>query len=191
MKSNLAAILALALLLEAGTTAALAAKAMTPDEGNPVPETAQPDASVAVKSLTGLPLPRFASLRSGEVNMRTGPGTRYPIEWVYNRKQLPVEITAEYDIWRRVRDPDGNEGWVHKNELSGKRGALVIGTVPGVRELRDSPGDETPSVAHLEVGAVGQLLSCQDDWCRLKFAGVKGYLRKTNFWGAYPNENFN
>ncbi|MDR3451098.1 MAG: SH3 domain-containing protein [Alphaproteobacteria bacterium] len=133
------------------------------------------------------PLPRFASLRSGEANLRTGPGTRYPIEWVYTRRSLPVEIIAEYDVWRRVRDPEGNEGWFHKTELTAKRSALVSG---GTQELRDDADDKSPVVAHLEPGAMGQILSCKPDWCKLKFEGVKGYLRKTQFWGAYPNETF-
>lgn len=146
--------------------------------------------SVMVKSLSGLPLPRFASLRSGEVNMRTGPGTRYPIIWVFKRQGLPVEITAEYDIWRRVRDPEGNEGWVHKNEISGKRAVIVTGTAAALHELRDSPTDTADVKAHLETGVTGQLLSCNIEWCKLKFDGIKGYLRKSDFWGAYPYETF-
>jgi SH3-like domain-containing protein len=172
------------------------------------------------KNQSGLPVPRFASFRSGEVNMRTGPGTRYPIEWVYNRQGLPVEITAEYDIWRRVRDPDGAEGWVHKNEISGRRAAIVApiitpiaaaplqssktlppqqlpATIPAFRELHDSADDASDIIAHLEPGAIGQLVSCAKDWCKLKLngiagiGGVKGYVRKTDIWGAYPDETFN
>ena len=134
-----------------------------------------------------LPLPRFASLRSGEVNMRTGPGTRYPIAWVYTKRGLPVEVTAEYDIWRRVRDPEGIEGWVHKTELTGKRMAVIRG---GTHELRDGRSDEAPVLAHVENGAVGQLLSCAPEWCKLKIDGLKGYMRKGEIWGAYPGENF-
>jgi SH3-like domain-containing protein len=134
-----------------------------------------------------LPLPRFATLRSDQANMRTGPGTRYPIEWVYSQRGLPVEVIAEYDIWRRVRDADGTEGWFHKTELTGKRTAIVTG---GVRELRDGRDDQAEIVAHLEAGAIGQLISCTPEWCKLKFDGIKGYLRKTDFWGAYANETF-
>ncbi len=136
---------------------------------------------------SGLPLPRFASLRTNQVNMRTGPGTRYPIEWVFIRQGVPVEITAEYEIWRRVRDNEGAEGWVHKNELSGKRMALVTGTE---HELRGGQDENSAIVAHLESGAIGQLISCTNDWCKLKFGDVKGFLRKTEFWGAYINEIF-
>jgi SH3-like domain-containing protein len=133
------------------------------------------------------PLPRFATLRSDEVNMRTGPGTRYPIEWVYTRRGLPVEVIAEYDIWRRVRDPEGTEGWVHKTELTGKRAAVIT---TETRELRDDRDDAAPVNAHLETGAIGQIISCAPDWCKVKFDGIKGYLHKSEFWGAYPSETF-
>jgi len=117
-----------------------------------------------------LPLPRFASLRSGEVNMRTGPGTRYPIEWVYTLRGLPVEITAEYDIWRRIKDPEGVEGWVNKTELTGRRAAITTG---GNHDMRDGRDDTSPPLAHLEQGAVGELISCQIDWCKVKFGAPK------------------
>jgi SH3-like domain-containing protein len=139
------------------------------------------------KGTSGLPLPRFASLRSSDVNMRTGPGTRYPIEWVLMHQGMPVEITAEYEVWRRIRDNDGDEGWVHKNALSGHRAALVIAKKD---ELRDDDNDQAPIVAHLGKGAVGQLVKCSQDWCKLKFGSVKGWLRKSSFWGAYPTETF-
>ena len=133
------------------------------------------------------PLPRFAALRSDEVNMRTGPGTRYPIEWVYRHKDLPMEIISEFEIWRRVRDSEGAEGWVHKSALIRKRMAIVTG---GQRNLLGDSQNTAPTIAHLENGAMGQIMSCTKEWCRLKFDGVKGYLRKTEFWGAYPNEVF-
>ncbi|MDR3425387.1 MAG: SH3 domain-containing protein [Alphaproteobacteria bacterium] len=144
-------------------------------------------AAEGIDNTSHQPLPRFATLRSGEVNMRTGPGMRYPIEWVYTRRGLPVEITAEYDIWRRVRDPEGTQGWVNKTELTGLRGAIVTG---GAHDLRESRDDQSPVVAHLEAGAIGQITSCAPDWCKVKFDDVKGYLRKSDFWGAYPKESF-
>jgi len=139
------------------------------------------------KGVSGMPVPRFASLKSGEVNMRTGPGTRYPIEWVLSRQSLPVEITAEYDVWRRVRDPDGDEGWVHKSALSGRRTVIVTG---GPHDLRDAPDNNAPVLAHLGTGVTGQLLSCGKDWCRLKFEDIKGWLPKSQFWGAKTDEHF-
>lgn len=149
-----------------------------------------PPASIAdsLGQESQLPLPRFASLRSDEVNMRTGPGRRYPIEWVYKRRGLPVEITAEHDIWRRVKDPEGIEGWISRAELTGRRGAVVTGNGYA---LRDRKNDHSKAVAFLEPGSTGQILSCEKDWCKLRFGAAKGYLRKTSFWGAYPQEQFN
>lgn len=138
------------------------------------------------KGATGLPLPRFASLRVGEVNLRTGPGTRYPILWVFERQGMPVEIIAEYEGWRRVRDADGDEGWLHKNALSGKRAALVS----AAHDLRRDDKDNAAPAAHLEAGVTGQILSCKPDWCRLKVGNVKGWLKKSEFWGAYPTDVF-
>ncbi len=140
------------------------------------------------KGPSGLPLPRFASMRSGEVNMRTGPGTRYPIDWVLVSRGMPVEIIAEYEHWRRIRDWEGAEGWVHKAALTGKRSAVVIKTM---RDLRQKDDPKSPVLAHLEPEAVGQILSCKIEWCRVKFGDVRGFLRKTEFWGAYKEEVFN
>lgn len=137
------------------------------------------------KGASGFPLPRFASLRADEVNLRTGPGTRYPIEWVFRKEGVPVEITAEFDVWRRVRDWEGSEGWVHKSTLTGKRALLVTG---GTRNVYDEASDGSPVVARVEAGTVGQILSCQPAWCRAKFGDVKGYLPKGQFWGAYDHE---
>jgi SH3-like domain-containing protein len=139
------------------------------------------------KGTSGLPIPRFASLRVGEVNMRTGPGTRYPIEWVLTRPGLPVEITAEYDIWRRVRDPEGAEGWVHKNALSGKRMAIVTGSM---HDARDSADVQSAITAHVEAGTLGKIMSCTHDQCRIKFDGTKAWLRKSEFWGVKTEEVF-
>ena len=148
---------------------------------------AETDNGDDTKGKSGLALPRFATLRTNEANLRTGPGTRYPIEWVFVHQGLPVEITAEYDIWRRIRDSEGTEGWVHKAELSGKRAAIITGAT---RDLHRRDDAQTPVLAHLEVGAIGQLLSCKITWCKVNFGGIKGYLRKGDFWGAYPNEGF-
>lgn len=148
---------------------------------------AETETAEEVKGATGLPLPRFVSLRSDEANLRTGPGTRYPIEWVLRAKGMPLEITAEYDVWRRVRDWEGTEGWLHKSSLSGKRMAVVTGTM---RDMRQEGKDQAPVMAHLEPGAFGEILSCAADWCRVKFGGIKGFLRKKEFWGAYEGETF-
>lgn len=137
---------------------------------------------------TSLPIPRFVSLRSDEVNLRFGPGQQYPIEWVLTRASMPVEITQEYETWRKIRAVDGTEGWVHQRMVAGKRTASVIGAEPQI--LRRRPEAGSPAVARLEPGVIGDLKECKGDWCRLELPKVRGWLRRTEIWGVYPKENF-
>ncbi len=132
-------------------------------------------------------LPRFASLRAGEVNVRTGPGVRYPVEWVFVYRHMPVEIVAEFDTWRRVRDWQGTEGWVHQSMLSGRRTVIVTA---GRRALRDEPARTSRIVAEVEERVVGRLLECRTMWCRIEFAGLKGWIRRSVIWGVYDGETF-
>ncbi len=143
-------------------------------------------ATVADKgSDSGLPLPRFVSLGSEKVNARTGPGVRYPISWQFVRRGLPVEIVAEYDYWRKIRDQEGTEGWVHKNLLSGRRTALIIG---GTHTLyRRAEADAEP-IMQAEAGVQVRLLSCRGDWCQVDATGRKAYLARRYLWGVYSNE---
>ena len=134
---------------------------------------------------TVAPLPRFAALRSDEVNLRAGPGSQYPVEWVFLRRSLPIEITAEYGHWRKVRDVDGSEGWVHKSLLTGRRSVLVTGAI---RTLRRNPEATSAAVAKLEPGVVAILLACGGGWCRIEIDGRKGWLPQQDFWGAYRDE---
>lgn len=134
---------------------------------------------------TGLPLPRFVTLRSAEINVRTGPSTTYPVEWVFVRKEMPVEIIQEFDTWRRIRDWEGSEGWVHQSMLSGKRGLVVMGDV---RTLREEPRPEAPVVARAKPGVMGSLHKCQGEWCEVELKGYKGWMLRAEFWGAYPGE---
>jgi len=146
-------------------------------------------ASVAagpVASESSLPIPRFVSLRSGEVNLRTGPGTAYPVEWVYQRRRLPVEVIAEFDTWRKIRDWQGTVGWVHQSMLDGRRTARVMEIE---RVLRRTPDENAPAVARLEPGVIGELLACEPQWCRLEVKGYTGWLRRGEFWGAYDGES--
>ena len=136
-----------------------------------------------------LPVPRFVSLRSDEVNVRTGPGVRYPIDWVFVRKTMPVEVLAEVDTWRKVRSLDGTEGWVHQSMLTGRRTAIVIGGETRSLHQRNDPA--TPTIAQLEPGVIGGLLECRDAWCRLEVGGQKGWLPRDQLWGVLPTENFN
>jgi SH3-like domain-containing protein len=134
---------------------------------------------------TGLPLPRFASLRAGEVHVRTGPGARYPIDWVFVYRNMPVEIVAEFDTWRKIRDPDGTEGWVYHAMLSGRRTVVVIG---GERLLRRSADPAAPPVARLETGVIGWLDGCRRDWCEIDVAGLDGWIHRSHVWGVRADE---
>ncbi len=147
---------------------------------------AAPPASAAPEG-TGLPLPRFVHLRAGEVNMRTGPGVQYPVEWVYQRQNLPLEVIAEHRTWRKVRDWQGTQGWVHQSMLGGRRTLIVTGAV---RTLRDKADARSAPVARAEPGVVGRLLECPkgSGWCRVEVEGLKGWLRRVDFWGARPTE---
>ncbi|MEI7713137.1 MAG: SH3 domain-containing protein [Rhodospirillales bacterium] len=132
-------------------------------------------------------LPRFQSLRSNEVNLRAGPGTRYRIDWVYKRADLPVEVVREFDHWRAIRDADGIEGWVNQATLNSRRSFVVKG---GDATLRDDANDKSSAVATLRPGVIGRIRSCPKDsaWCHVTVAGHGGYLKRAQFWGTLPNE---
>jgi SH3-like domain-containing protein len=134
-----------------------------------------------------LPLPRFASFKSNEVNLRSGPGEERPKLWVYQRTGMPVEIFDEFDTWRQIRDYQGVVGWVSVNLLSSKRTAIVIETR---RTLHESADATAPAVALLEPGVIGRLLECSGDWCRLEVKGYEGWLKRTEIWGVNAEENF-
>jgi SH3-like domain-containing protein len=137
---------------------------------------------------SGLPIPRFASLRSDEVNVRAGPGTRYPIEWVFKRKAMPVEIVAEYENYRKIRDWQGASGWVHQSLLSGKRSFIVPSKAAN---LHKTPAASAEVVAKLEPEVMGEIRSCAGDWCRVKVSGVSGWIARTGMWGVYKSEPIN
>lgn len=132
-----------------------------------------------------LPLPRFVSLQSGEVNMRAGPGESYPILWIYQRAGLPVEIIEEFDVWRRIRDHDGVVGWVKSTLLSGKRHVIVRDQQ---QPLRESAEPAARPVALIDPGVVLKVLECAGDWCRLEVQGYRGWLPKSECWGVYAGE---
>jgi len=146
-------------------------------------------AAMAQTQGSGLPLPRYVSLRATEVNMRTGPGVQYPVEWIFQREYLPVEIIKEYRTWRLVRDSQGTQGWMHQSMLSGKRTFLVTGKV---RTIRARPDSNSRAIATIEPGAIGDLVSCPrgGGWCQVRAGGVEGWLRRVEFWGVYRNEAF-
>ncbi|CAK0761457.1 hypothetical protein CCP2SC5_290012 [Azospirillaceae bacterium] len=146
---------------------------------------AAPTPTGAQVKTSGLPIPRFVSLRSNEANLRTGPGVKYPVEWVFRRKEMPVEITAEFDTWRRIRDWEGSEGWVHQSMLSGKRALVVMGET---RSLHREASASSPIVARAEAGVIGKLLKCPGEWCEVNLNDYRGWMRKTDFWGVYNGE---
>jgi SH3-like domain-containing protein len=136
---------------------------------------------------TGMKLPRFASLRSDEVNLRSGPGTRYPIEWVYKRRDLPVEIEREFEVWRLIRDSDGIRGWVHEATLIGRRSFEVEHQDA---TLRAEPRETAEPVAILKAGVIGRIRSCAagSDWCRVQVDSYGGFLPRAAFFGTLPGE---
>jgi SH3-like domain-containing protein len=143
-------------------------------------------AFAASESEAALPLPRFATLHSDKVNLRTGPGQRYPIEWVFIRKDLPVEIVAQFEHWRRIRDWEGTEGWVQEHMLTGRREVMIRG---GVRALRRNPDLGAALVARAEPGVMAKLLECRDAWCRIATPDLTGWVQRADIWGVYPNES--
>ena len=134
---------------------------------------------------TGLPLPRFVSLRAAEVNLRIGPGVRYPIDWVYHRRGLPVEVIDEFETWRRIRDHEGTMGWVHQSMLDGRRSVLVE---PEASLLRRRPGPDAPAVALLEPGVIAYLEGCEGTWCQVTVERHAGWLQRAEVFGLYPSE---
>jgi len=167
-----------------------AAPATTPPAPAPPPPPEPPkqaETDTAKGSNTGLPLPRYAALRSDEVNLRAGPGTRYPIQWVYKRRELPVEIQREFEVWRLVQDPDGTKGWVHQATLTGRRSFIVTGADA---TLRRDARDAAAAVAVLKPGVIGHIRSCPaaSDWCQVQAGDYRGYLKRSQFWGTLPGE---
>lgn len=136
---------------------------------------------------SGLPLPRFVSLRAQIINMRTGPGVRYPVDWVYKRRNMPMEVIAEFRTWRKVRDYQGTEGWMHQSMLSNKRTIVVTGQT---RKLRHQSDSKSVAVARIEPGKEGEVKRCQEGagWCKISFGKYEGWLRRVDFWGVYPGE---
>ncbi|MGE4011580.1 MAG: SH3 domain-containing protein [Alphaproteobacteria bacterium] len=135
---------------------------------------------------SSLKLPRFVTLRASEINARAGPGLQYPIKWVYRRPGLPVEVVKEFDNWRMVRDHEGGQAWIVVGALSPRRAMLITGAV---RTLRARPAADAPSVAQAEPGVLGRLIECNaENWCRAEISGIRGWLRRGEFWGTYKGE---
>lgn len=193
----------LLMLLALGATPALAAEDPVSQEitGAIAAGVAQPKIGAS-----GLALPRFASLKSGNVNLRVGPGKEHPILWNYIKPGLPVEIVLEFDTWRKIRDSEGVEGWVYQSMLSGKRTATVepwkaqrpdgiaaiIETSASdpetVASIRSKPDAQARIVANLEAGVNVEVLTCDGAWCSVVAGGHNGWLEQEKLWGVYPKE---
>jgi SH3-like domain-containing protein len=143
---------------------------------------------------SGLPLPRFVSVKSDRVNLRTGPGTEYPTSWVFRRAGLPLEVMQEFDTWRQVRDADGTTGWVLQSFLSGRRTALVLpwaikaGAAPPQVPIKSGDSASTRTVAVVEAGVIANVHSCDSVWCHVSIDSYNGYIEQKDLWGVYKGE---
>lgn len=135
----------------------------------------------AKTNITGLPLPRFASLRAAEVNLRNGPGTHYPISWVVKRRFLPVKVIAEHGNWRKVQLHDETIGWVFQSMLTGNKTVMVKKESV---HLRNTSSKSSSIKAHPHKGVIGHLKQCKEGWCKTRFDKYSGYIEQSALWGA-------
>src|SRR5215468_10687530 len=138
---------------------------------------------------SGLPIPRYVSLKSDHVNVRAGPTKDNDVAWVYTRPGLPVEITAEFENWRRVRDSEGSEGWVYHSLLSGRRTAVVtMKRKDDLASLYESADETSAVVARLQAGVLAQVKKCVSGWCHIAGSGFDGWIEQQRLWGVYADE---
>jgi SH3-like domain-containing protein len=145
----------------------------------------------ATGSVSGLAVPRFVSIKADRANVRRGPNKDNDVTWVYTRAGLPVEITAEYENWRRIRDWEGAEGWVYHSLLSGRRTALVTSKTKASDELvaiYERADSHSDVAARLQPGVLGTVKRCLRNWCRITGEGFDGWIEQERLWGVYPNE---
>ena len=135
--------------------------------------------------VTNLPIPRYVSLKVKEANARRGPSLSHKIDWIYKRQNMPLEIYAEYENWRRVRDFEGLGGWVHYTLLSGTRYVLIKNEL---LEMRLLPSIDAQVIAKVPQHNIATLDKCNKDWCRITDDGYKGWVPKNGIWGVYENE---
>jgi len=139
---------------------------------------------------SGLPIPRYVSLKSNRVNVRKGPSTEHAVAWVFSRAGLPVEVIGEFENWRQIRDSEGSEGWVFHALLSGRRTALVM---PWIKEkkaipLYESDSASSDTVAQLEPGVLGSVHQCDGEWCNFTVGNYTGWIEQERLWGVYRSE---
>lgn len=146
----------------------------------------------AAPTSSGLPVPRYVSLKSDRVNVRAGPTKDQRVNWIYTRSGLPVEVTAEFENWRRVRDSEGAEGWVYHSLLSGRRTAVItMKDKSELASLYDRPGTEGAVTARLQAGVVARVRQCAAGWCRIAGNGFDGWIEQLRLWGVYADEKVN
>ena len=146
-------------------------------------------AKESAQTTSGLPVPRYVSLKSDHVNVRAGPTKDNDVAWVYTRSGLPVEITAEFENWRRVRDSEGAEGWVYHSMLSGRRTAVVtMKARDELAPLYDRADPNGAVAARLQAGVVAQVKKCTSGWCRVSGSGFDGWIEQQRLWGVYADE---
>ena len=136
-------------------------------------------------AVTNLPIPRYVSLRSSEINVRRGPGLDYRKDWVYRRAGLPVRIVDEYGDWRRIVDKDEAGGWVYHAMVTGRRTVLI--TADNVI-FREKPAETAAATARAERGVVARLRACQPEWCEVEAEGHRGWVHKSTVWGVDGDE---
>ncbi len=151
---------------------------------------AETTGSITATGTTGLPIPRFVSLKAEKVNVRRGPSSDHAVAWVFQRKGMPVEIVAEFENWRRIRDSDGEEGWILQNMLSGKRTAVVAPWRRGqTMPLHNKASRNSGLVAEVGAGVVSDVSSCTGEWCAITAGGYSGWIEQAMLWGVYPGES--
>lgn len=149
------------------------------------------ESAAASGRVTGLPVPRFVTIKAKPANVRVGPGVDYPIRWRFVRRGLPVEVITEYGNWRKIRDSDGAEGWILAALLSGKRSVVVAPWSGAERvEMRARRKPDARVVAVIEPNVLAVVSGCNGEWCHVKAGGIGGYVQQTRLWGVYPGEAF-
>ncbi|TYC72388.1 aspartyl-trna synthetase [Stappia sp. BW2] len=148
-----------------------------------------PQAQGTTTGASGLPVPRFVSLKSDRVNVRIGPSREHDIAWTFVQSGLPVEIIGEFENWRRIRDWEGKQGWVFRSLLSSRRTALVTPWEKSDRTpLRSRSRSDADIVAELDPFVLTTISECAGGWCRVNGENYDGWLDQTRLFGVYPDE---
>jgi SH3-like domain-containing protein len=141
-------------------------------------------AGVKAQTPSGYCVPRYLSLKRGEVFGRKGPGKDYPTVFVYHARGLPVQVVDETTDWRRICDPDGGAVWVSRSMLDGRRTVLAPGPAPVT--LRRSPADAAPASAYLRPRSIAALGRCKQGWCEINADDAEGWIKPDEVWGLAP-----